>query len=216
MRVLVSRYPGPITALGLLVLSAAIVFWANTRPGFDPYGWLVWGHRTLHDKLDTNGAPSWKPLPYLFTLPYALAGRDAVYLWMTTAFAVSLSGMVFAWRVAFWLVGAPARRRYAGHAAGLVAALAVAGISRYPHSILTAESDTMIVAVCLAAVDCMLCRRYRWAFWLWWLAALGRPVTEPTKRKAKSCCVRGHGSPENQPTNGPPFSNSTNFPIHAS
>jgi hypothetical protein len=94
---------------------------------------------------------------------------------MTTAFAISLSGMVFAGRVAFWLVGAPAQRRYAACAAGLVAAVAVAGISRYPHSVLSAESDTMIVAVCLAAVDCMLCRRYRWAFWLWWLAALGRP-----------------------------------------
>ena len=33
----------------------------------------------------------------------------------------------------------------------------------------------MIVTLCLAAVDCILCRRYRWAFWLWWLAALGRP-----------------------------------------
>jgi hypothetical protein len=33
----------------------------------------------------------------------------------------------------------------------------------------------MIVALCLAAVDCMICRRYRWAFWVWWLAALGRP-----------------------------------------
>lgn len=159
----------------LLAVSVLLVKVAQVRPGYDPYGWLVWGHLTLHGKLDTNGAPSWKPLPYLFTLPYALAGRQAVYLWMTTAFAVSLSGMVFAWRVAFWLVGAPAQRRYAAHAAGLVAALAVAGISRYPHSILTAESDTMIVAMCLAAVDCMLCRRYRWAFWLWWLAALGRP-----------------------------------------
>jgi hypothetical protein len=169
------RLRWPLGAVLLLAVSALLVRVAGTRPGYDPYGWLVWGHLTLHDKLDTNGAPSWKPLPYLFTLPYALAGRDAVYLWMTTAFAVSLSGMVFAWRVALWLVGAPARRRYAAHAAGLVAALAVAGISQYPHSILSAESDTMIVAVCLAAVDCMLCRRYRWAFWLWWLAALGRP-----------------------------------------
>jgi hypothetical protein len=165
----------PLGAVLLVAVSALLVKVTQVRPGYDPYGWLVWGHLTLHGKLDTNGAPSWKPLPYLFTLPYALAGRDAVYLWMTTAFAVSLSGVVFAWRVAFWLVDAPARRRYAAHAAGLVAALAVAGISRYPHSILTAESDTMIVAVCLAAVDCMLCRRYRWAFWLWWLAALGRP-----------------------------------------
>ncbi|MGI9184908.1 MAG: hypothetical protein ACR2GZ_08075, partial [Solirubrobacteraceae bacterium] len=172
---LAHRLRWPLGALALLAVSALLVAAARVRPGYDPYGWLVWGHLTLHGKLDTNGAPSWKPLPYLFTLPYALAGRDAVYLWMTTAFAISLSGMVFAWRVAFWLVGAPAQRRYAAYAAGLVAALAVAGISQYPHSVLSAESDTMIVALCLAAVDCMLCRRYRWAFWLWWLAALGRP-----------------------------------------
>jgi hypothetical protein len=172
---LACRLRWPLGALALLAVSALLVAVAQVRPGYDPYGWLVWGHLTLHGKLDTNGAPSWKPLPYLFTLPYALAGRDALYLWMATAFAVSLSGMVFAWRVAFRLVAAPPERRYAAHVAGLVAAIAVAGIARYPHSILSAESDTMIVALCLAAVDCILHRRYRWAFWLWWLAALGRP-----------------------------------------
>ena len=90
----------------------------------------------------------------MFTLPYALAGRDAVYLWMTTAFAISLSGLVFAWRVAYWLVGTRPERRWAGHVAGLAAALAVLGIYDFPHSILSAESDTMIVALCLAAADC--------------------------------------------------------------
>ena len=151
------------------------MLWARARPGYDPYGWLVWGHLTIHGTLDTNGAPSWKPLPYLFTLPYALAGRYALWLWMITSFAVSLRGVVFAWRVAFRLVGAPPERRYAAYAAGLVAAVAVLGIDQYLHSILSAESDTMIVACCLAAVDCILRRRYRWAFWVWWLAALGRP-----------------------------------------
>ena len=149
--------------------------WAQVRPGYDPYGWLTWGHLTLHGKLDTNGAPSWKPLPYLFTLPYALTGRDAVYLWMTTAFAISLSGLVFAWRVAYWLVAPGPGRRWAGHLAGFTAALAVIGIYDFPHSILSAESDTMIVALCLAAADAILCRRLRWAFWILWLAALGRP-----------------------------------------
>jgi hypothetical protein len=161
--------------LGLLLISALIVLWARARPGYDPYGWLVWGHLTLHGQLDTNGAPSWKPLPYLFTLPYALAGRHAVYLWMTTAYAISLSGVVFAWRVAFALVAAPGERRYAAYAAGLTAAVALLVIQKFPHSILSAESDTMVVALCLAAVDCILQRRYRWAFWVWWLAALGRP-----------------------------------------
>ena len=81
------RLRWPLGAVALLAVSVALVVVTQVRPGYDPYGWLVWGHLTLHGKLDTNGAPSWKPLPYLFTLPYALAGRDALYLWMTTAFA---------------------------------------------------------------------------------------------------------------------------------
>lgn len=170
-----ARWRWLIGAVAVLVVSALIVIWARVLPGYDPYGWLVWGHLTVHGKLDTNGAPSWKPLPYLFTLPYALAGRDALYLWMTTAFAISLTGFVFAARIAFWLVAAPAGRRYAGFAAGLSAAIALLVIEHYPHSILSAESDTMVVALCLIAVDCILQRRYRWAFWVWWLAALGRP-----------------------------------------
>jgi len=57
-----------------------------------------------------------------------------------------------------------------------VAGLAVLGIDDFLHSILSVESDSMIVALCLAAADCIVCRRHRWAFWVWWLAALGRPA----------------------------------------
>src|SRR5579862_7024664 len=172
---LASRYRWLLGAVALVVFSTVLALWARVRPGYDPYGWLVWGRLTIHGALDTNGAPSWKPLPFLFTVPYALFGRHALYLWMITAFAVSLSGVVFAWRVAFMLVNAPPERRYAAYAAGLVAGLSVLGIDQYLHSILSAESDTMIVSLCLAAVDSILCKRYRWAFWAWWLAALGRP-----------------------------------------
>ena len=70
-----------------------IVVWADTRPGFDPYGWLVWGHQTIVGSLDTNAAPSWKPLPYLFTVPFALFGHYQVWLWMIASLAVSLSGV---------------------------------------------------------------------------------------------------------------------------
>ncbi|MFZ0042277.1 MAG: hypothetical protein WAK93_13285 [Solirubrobacteraceae bacterium] len=169
------RWRWVLGAVGMLILSALVVHWARTRPGYDPYGWLVWGHLAVHGKLDTNGAPSWKPLPFLFTLPYGLIGRHALTLWMITSFAISLSGVVFAYRVAFTLVDSPPERRYAAYAAGLVAGAALLGIDQYLHSIFSAESDTMIVALCLAAVDCILHRRYRWAFWMWWLAALGRP-----------------------------------------
>ena len=55
-------------AVALLAGSAALVVWARTLPSFDAYGWLSWGQRTWHGGLDTNAAPSWKPLPYLFTV----------------------------------------------------------------------------------------------------------------------------------------------------
>ena len=150
-RELVYRYRWVLTAAGLLFVSLLIVLYARTRPGYDPYGWLVWGKLTIHLKLDTNGAPSWKPLPYLFTVPYALVGHYALWLWMVTSVAISLSGLIFAWRIAFRLTYSRPERRYASYVAGLFAAAFVlamqdpVGNYSYMHYILSAESDTMIV-----------------------------------------------------------------------
>ncbi len=171
-------------AIGLLLVATLVVLWASARPGYDPYGWLVWGKLTIHLKLDTNGAPSWKPLPFLFTVPIAVVGHYALWLWMIFSVAVSLSGPIFAWRIAFRLTGANPERRYAAYAAGLFAAGLVLAISdplgyTYAHYLLSAESDTMIVSLCLAAIDCHLAGRHRWAFWLWWLGSLGRPEVWP-------------------------------------
>ena len=90
-----------VIGLGVVAISAVLVRWARTRPGYDPYGWLVWGYQTLHLNLNLGGAPSWKPLPYLFTVPYALAGRYELRLWMITAVAISLAGSIFAGRIAY-------------------------------------------------------------------------------------------------------------------
>jgi hypothetical protein len=168
-----------LSAVGLLVLSTVLILWARTRPGFDPYGWLVWGRQTVAGNLNTNAAPSWKPLPYLFTFPYGVFGHYQLWLWMITALAVSLSGCVFAARIAYRLVAADSleisQRRYAPWVAAAFAGLGLLGLTDYWHYMLSAQSDPMIVALCLAAIDCHLCRRYRWAFALGCLAALGRP-----------------------------------------
>ncbi len=171
-------------AAALLVIALIVVLVADARPGYDPYGWLVWGKLTLHLKLDTNGAPSWKPLPFLFTVPYGLVGHYALWLWMVTSVAISLSAFVFAWRIAFKLVDADPARRYAAYVGGLFAAVLVLMLHdplgyTFTHYLLSAESDTMIVAICLAAIDCHLSGRHRWAFWLWWLGSLGRPEVWP-------------------------------------
>ncbi len=178
-RELIRSYPAPLIAIGLLAISTVIVLWARTRPGFDPYGWLVWGHQTVIGALDTNAAPSWKPLPYLFTAPYALAGHDEMWLWMITSVAVSLSGVIFAGRIAYRLTAADAQRSYAPIVAAVFAGAALLGMSSYWHYILSAQSDPMIVALVLGAIDCHLSGRRRWAFVLGALASLGRPEVWP-------------------------------------
>jgi hypothetical protein len=169
----------------LLALSLALVLWARTRPGFDPYGWLVWGRQTLLGSLNTNAAPSWKPLPYLFTLPFALFGHYQLWLWMVTCVAVSLAGAIWAGRIAYRLTPGPA---YAGLAAGAFAGLALLGIRDWWHYMLSAQSDTMIAALCLGAIDLHLSGRPRLAFLLGGLAALGRPEVWPFLALYASWC----------------------------
>ena len=163
------------TAIGLTLFSVALVYWAGTRPGFDPYGWLVWGHQTVHASLDTNAAPSWKPLPYVFTVPFALAGHLELRLWMITSAAVALSGVVFAGRIVYKLTAAPPERRWAAITAGVFAGVTLLGIQNYSHYVLSSQSDPMIVSLCLGAIDCHLDQRPRAAFVLGALASLGRP-----------------------------------------
>jgi hypothetical protein len=60
-----------------------------------------------------------------------------------------------------------------------VAVVSLLAIQDWWHYMLSAQSDTMIVALCLGAVDCHLSGRPRWAFVLGALASLGRPEVWP-------------------------------------
>jgi hypothetical protein len=168
-----------IVPLAVIAVSVAFVLASGMRPGYDAYGWLVWGHQALHGHLDTNGAPSWKPLTFLFTLPFALAGRGAMWLWMVTAVAGGFSSVWFAARIAYRLTAPSPERRYAPFVAGAFAGAGVLGLSGYSQQTLIANSDLLVVALCLAAIDCHLSRRFRLAFILLVLAGLGRPEAWP-------------------------------------
>ena len=175
LRGFVRDHPWWTTTVVLVLVSAVLVRWAGTRPSYDAYGWLVWGYQTLRLHLDLGGAPSWKPLPYLFTVPYALAGHYELFLWMVTAVALGLAGGVFGGRIAHRVLtddGADPRVAWAG---ALFAGAAVLALEDYTHYIFSVQSDPIIVALVLAAVDAHLGGRRRWAFWLGVLAGLGRP-----------------------------------------
>jgi hypothetical protein len=178
-RGLARRYAWWIVAVALVVFSAVLVRAAGTRPGYDPYGWLVWGYQTLHGSLNLGGAPSWKPFTFFFTVPYALFGHYALWLWMTTAVASSLAGCIFAGRIAYRVIGTSPERRSAAIAGAIFAGLALLGIQDYMHYVLSVQSDPMLVTVCLAAIDCHLSGHPRWAFALLALASLGRPEAWP-------------------------------------
>lgn len=176
----VAHRPWLAVAVALVVVSVVFVSWTGMRPAYDAYGWLVWGQQAAHLNLDTNAAPSWKPLTFLFTFPYALvAGRGALWLWMVTAVAAALAGAVFAGRIAHKLTGPRPQRRFAPIAAAVVAGLGVLGIDGYWHLILIATCDAMVVSLCLAAIDRHLSGSPRAAWMLLVLASLGRPEAWP-------------------------------------
>ncbi len=175
----------PRTHLGVIaafvIIGAAIAFvgLTNTRPSYDAFGWLVWGRQALHWNLDTNGAPSWKPLPFLFTFPYALAGHAQMWLWMVTDTAGAIAGGWFAARIAYRLTGETPGRRYAQIAAAVFAAVGVFALEDFWQLILIGNIDPLIMTLTLAAVDAHLSGRHKLAFCALILAALGRPEAWP-------------------------------------
>jgi hypothetical protein len=168
-----------IVPVVLILVSVLFVIATGMRPGYDAYGWLVWGHQTLHGHLDTNGAPSWKPLTFLFTLPFTLAGGGSMWLWMVTAVAGAFSGIWFAARIAYRLSAPSPGRRYAPFLAAAFAGVGVLGLDGYWQQTLIANSDMLIVSLCLAAIESHLSGRFRLTFVLLVLAALGRPEAWP-------------------------------------
>ena len=79
----------------LLVAGLSLLF--PSTPTYDPWAWILWGDEIARLDLVTEGGPSWKPLPILFTTPFSLLGHDvAPYLWLWVARAGGLLACVMA------------------------------------------------------------------------------------------------------------------------
>jgi hypothetical protein len=160
----------------LAALSAAVL---PTVPSYDPWAWITWGREVTDSHLNfaISGGPSWKPLPWLFTTVYSLFGSAATpTLWVITARAGGLLGLVAAYRLAARVVGAP---RWALVTAGLLAAGGIVVTQEWFYYMFRGTSEPMLIACALWAIDRHLERRYSWAFVLGVALGLMRPEAWP-------------------------------------
>jgi hypothetical protein len=148
-----------------------------TVPSYDPWSWIVWGKEVTdpHLSFTIGGGPSWKPLPVIFTTVYGLFGSAAPTLWVITARAGGLFGLVAAWRLASRLTG----RGRAGAVAGLLAVIGVVLTQQWAYYMFRGTSEPMLIALSLWSIDRLLERRLGQAFVLGVAASLIRPEWWP-------------------------------------
>jgi hypothetical protein len=159
----------------LLVLSclllATLAHLLPAGPTYDPWAWITWGREITEWDLDTRTGPSWKPLPVLFTTPFALAGDEAApELWLVIAQAGGLLAFAFTYRLAARLAGWPA---------GLIAAAGLILAYEFIRNFARGNSEGLLVGICLWAIERHLDGHRRQAFLLGVAAGLLRPELWP-------------------------------------
>jgi hypothetical protein len=165
---------GVAACLALAALSAMVL---PTVPSYDPWSWIVWGREIVdpHLAFAVDGGPSWKPLPVIFTTVYALLGAAAPTLWVITARAGGLLGLLAAYRLARRLVGGGGW----GAIAGLIAVAGVVLTQDWGYYMFRGTSEPLLIATWLWAIDRGLDGRHRSAFVLALATGLMRPESWP-------------------------------------
>lgn len=179
-----------IGCTALAALSAAVL---PTVPSYDPWSWVVWGREVFdpHLSFAVSGGPSWKPLPVCFTAIYGLFGGAAPTLWVITARAGGLLGLVAAYRLAAGLARRPSLggtdpdataaggRDWLVPAAGVLAVLALVLTQDWAYYMYRGTSEPILIAAALWAVDRHAAGRRGSAFVLLVAASLIRPEAWP-------------------------------------
>jgi hypothetical protein len=161
--------------LGCLAVSGLTLLYPTT-PTYDPWAWILWGREIVHLDLVTEGGPSWKPFPMLFTVPFSLVGHDAApYLWVWVARAGGLFGCAMAYRMAHRLIGGGAY----GAIAGVCAFAALLSSNKFVRDAALGNSEPMLAGIALWAFERHLDGRRDHALYLGVAAALMRPEAWP-------------------------------------
>ena len=176
------RAPAPAALLAgvgaCLALAASSAALLPTVPSYDPWSWIVWGREVVDPHLGfaVGGGPSWKPLPVIFTTVWALFGGAAPTLWVITARAGGLLGLLAAFWLCRRLVPGP---RWAALVAGALAAAGIVLTRDWIYYWLRGTSEPILIATSLWAVERHLAGRRGSAFVLGVATSLLRPEAWP-------------------------------------
>lgn len=176
-----------LLALVALAIGALSLLIPST-PSYDPWAWIIWGREIVHINLQTTGGPSWKPLPMIFTVPFALFGNAEPNLWLVIARAGAVAAVVMVFRLSFRLtrqIGSyftrapadPGRLTKIAPAllAGTIAAVGLALSGGYISDNALGYSEGLATALMLVAIERHLDGRPRQAFAVGFFVALDRP-----------------------------------------
>jgi hypothetical protein len=166
-----ARPHGAVLLVAGCVALAALTLLLPSTPTYDPWSWIIWGREIAHVDLVTSAGPSWKPFPVAFTTVFSLFGSAAPDLWLLVARAGAIAAVVLAFRVA--------RRLGGGIVGGAAAAAALAIAPWWIRNAALGNSEGLIVAFLLGAIDRELAGRRGSAFALAVCAGLLRPEAWP-------------------------------------
>ena len=175
-RLLALTTPGPLgvrwgwVVFGSLVIAGILTLLLGGAPTYDPWAWIIWGREIVEGDLVTTTGPSWKPLPMLFTIPFALFGDAAPDLWMWVSRATALIGIVAV---------ADLAARMGGKLAGALAGAAITVAPMYYAYGIQGSSEAMLIIACCLSVTAWLDGHRNQAFWWLVAAALLRPEAWP-------------------------------------
>lgn len=160
------RLPWLWLTLGTLLVTGVITALTDGTPTYDPWAWIIWGREIIEGDLVTTTGPSWKPLPMLFTIPFALFGDAAPDLWLWIGRATAVLGLAAVAQLA---------ARLGGRLAGWLSVAALASTPLYYAYGINGSSEGMLVLFCALGATAWLSGKRSHAFWWLVLASLLRP-----------------------------------------
>lgn len=166
--------------IAICLALGAVSLLLPSEPSYDPWAWMVWGRELTLLQLDTNGGPSFKPLPVLVTAVVSPLSKvdDGIppALWLVIARAGGLLALYMAFRLAGRFAGGPRAVRWG---AGVLAAVALLLTPLWLRYMAHGNEAPMAIFFLLWGIERHLDGKRNHALILGFLACLLRPEVAP-------------------------------------